>query len=88
MQVDTSWQRAQGGLGIGLSLVKEFVGLHGGRVEAHSDGPGKGSEFVVRLPVDGGPRRTADPPRPSRLADRSAASSWWTTTRTRPSRSR
>jgi PAS domain S-box-containing protein len=51
VQVDTAWQRAQGGLGIGLSLVKEFVGLHGGRVEAHSDGPGKGSEFVVRLPA-------------------------------------
>ena len=51
VQVDSSWQRAQGGLGIGLSLVKEFVGLHGGRVEAHSDGPGTGSEFVVRLPV-------------------------------------
>ena len=50
VQVDTAWQRAQGGLGIGLSLVKEFVGLHGGRVEAHSDGPGQGSEFVVRLP--------------------------------------
>jgi PAS domain S-box-containing protein len=51
VQVDTTWKRAQGGLGIGLSLVKEFVGLHGGRVEAHSDGLGKGSEFVVRLPA-------------------------------------
>jgi signal transduction histidine kinase/CheY-like chemotaxis protein len=51
VQVDTSWQRTQGGLGIGLSLVKEFVGLHGGRVEVHSDGPGKGSEFIVRLPM-------------------------------------
>jgi PAS domain S-box-containing protein len=51
VQVDTTWQRAQGGLGIGLSLVKEFVVLHGGRVEAHSAGPRKGSEFVVRLPV-------------------------------------
>ncbi len=50
VQVDSEWQRAQGGLGIGLSLVKEFVELHGGRVEAHS-GPGAGSEFVVRLPV-------------------------------------
>ena len=50
VQVDTAWKRVQGGLGIGLSLVKEFVELHGGRVEAHSDGPGKGSEFVVRLP--------------------------------------
>jgi PAS domain S-box-containing protein len=51
VQVDTSWRRVQGGLGVGLSLVKEFVGLHGGRVEAHSGGPGKGSEFVVRLPA-------------------------------------
>ncbi|WP_246524566.1 hybrid sensor histidine kinase/response regulator [Gemmata palustris] len=51
VQVDTVWHRAQGGLGIGLSLVKEFVELHGGRVEAHSDGPGTGCEFVVRLPL-------------------------------------
>jgi PAS domain S-box-containing protein len=51
VQVDANWQRAQGGLGIGLSLVKEFVGLHGGRVEVRSEGPGKGSEFVVHLPV-------------------------------------
>ncbi|HEX3147550.1 MAG TPA: ATP-binding protein [Gemmataceae bacterium] len=51
VQVDSSWQRTQGGLGIGLSLVKEFVGLHGGRVEARSDGPGRGSEFVVRVPM-------------------------------------
>jgi len=52
VQVDAAWQRAQGGLGIGLSLVKEFVERHGGRVEARSDGPGKGSEFVVRLPIE------------------------------------
>jgi len=51
VQVDTAWQRTLGGLGIGLSLVKEFVVLHGGRVEARSDGPGKGSEFIVRLPL-------------------------------------
>jgi len=51
VQVDTAWHQAQGGLGIGLSLVKEFVELHGGRVEAHSDGPGKGSEFIVHLPA-------------------------------------
>ena len=42
--------RAQGGLGIGLSLVKTVVELHGGRVSAFSDGPGRGSEFIVRLP--------------------------------------
>ena len=43
--------RSQGGLGIGLSVVKGLVDMHGGTVEACSEGPGKGSEFVVRLPV-------------------------------------
>ncbi|HEV3415687.1 MAG TPA: HAMP domain-containing sensor histidine kinase [Pirellulales bacterium] len=43
--------RGDGGLGIGLSLVQNLVELHGGRVEAFSEGRGKGSEFVVRLPV-------------------------------------
>jgi PAS domain S-box-containing protein len=43
--------RAQGGLGIGLTLVQKLVTLHGGSVEALSDGPGMGSEFVVRLPT-------------------------------------
>ncbi len=50
-QVDRSNRRAQGGLGIGLTLVKSLVAMHGGRVEARSDGLGKGSEFVVELPV-------------------------------------
>jgi PAS domain S-box-containing protein len=44
-------ERAQGGLGIGLSLVRGIVGLHGGTVEARSEGPGKGSEFIMRLPI-------------------------------------
>jgi len=48
-------ERAQGGLGIGLSLVRGLVELHGGSVEAKSEGPGQGSEFVVRLPVAGEP---------------------------------
>jgi PAS domain S-box-containing protein len=43
--------RSRGGLGIGLFLVKRMAEMHGGRVEAQSDGPGLGSEFVVRLPV-------------------------------------
>ncbi len=53
-QVDSALERSQGGLGIGLSLVKGLVEMHGGTVEARSDGPGRGSEFVVRLPVAGG----------------------------------
>jgi PAS domain S-box-containing protein len=65
VQVDTAWQRSQGGLGIGLSLVREFVGLPGGRVEARSDGPGTGSEFVVRLPAAG----AGDPGQPAAGAD-------------------
>ena len=48
-QADRSLDRSHGGLGIGLCLVKKLVDLHGGSVEAHSDGPGKGSEFIVRL---------------------------------------
>ncbi len=51
MQVDRSDRRAQGGLGIGLTLVRTLVEMHGGRVEAHSDGPGTGTEFVVWLPA-------------------------------------
>jgi signal transduction histidine kinase/CheY-like chemotaxis protein len=59
-QVDRSNRRAQGGLGIGLTLVKSLVAMHDGRVEAHSDGPGRGSEFVLDLPVLD--RRAAGPP--------------------------
>jgi signal transduction histidine kinase len=50
-QADRSLDRAQGGLGIGLTLVRNLVELHGGTVSAHSDGIGCGSEFTVRLPV-------------------------------------
>ena len=49
-QVDQTLERSQGGLGIGLTLVKQLVEMHEGRVEASSDGSGLGSEFVVRLP--------------------------------------
>jgi CheY-like chemotaxis protein/anti-sigma regulatory factor (Ser/Thr protein kinase) len=49
----------RGGLGIGLSLVRHLVELHGGEVHAHSDGPGKGAAFVVKLPVT-----IAKPPKP------------------------
>jgi PAS domain S-box-containing protein len=50
-QVESSRAQAQGGLGIGLSLVKDLVALHGGSVQVRSDGPGKGSVFTVRLPL-------------------------------------
>jgi len=49
-QVDSVIDRAEGGLGIGLALVKGLLALHGGTVEASSDGVGHGSEFVIRLP--------------------------------------
>jgi signal transduction histidine kinase/FixJ family two-component response regulator len=50
-QVDNSLARSQGGLGIGLTLVRRLVEMHGGSVQAYSSGPGQGSEFVVRLPA-------------------------------------
>jgi len=50
-QVDRTLERSQSGLGIGLTLVQRLVEMHGGSVEPYSDGPGRGSEFVVRLPV-------------------------------------
>jgi PAS domain S-box-containing protein len=50
-QVDTSLERSRDGLGIGLTLVKTLVEMHGGTVEAHSEGLGHGSEFVIRLPI-------------------------------------
>jgi CheY-like chemotaxis protein len=50
-QVDRTLDRSQGGLGVGLTLVRSLVELHGGTVHASSPGPGRGSEFVVRLPA-------------------------------------
>ncbi|BBL77074.1 hybrid sensor histidine kinase/response regulator [Methylomagnum ishizawai] len=67
-QVDHSQGRAQGGLGIGLALVRHLVQLHGGRIEARSGGVGRGSEFVVRIPLartsPAGLQASADPPAP------------------------
>jgi signal transduction histidine kinase len=50
-QADRSLERTQGGLGIGLTLVRRLVEMHGGKVEVHSAGINQGSEFLIRLPV-------------------------------------
>ena len=52
MQADTTLDRSHGGLGLGLALSKGLIELHAGRMSAHSDGEGKGSEFVILLPLD------------------------------------
>jgi signal transduction histidine kinase len=69
MQADRSSTRSQGGLGIGLTLVKNLVELHDGTVSAQSPGPGGGSEFIVQLPVATTRRQ------PSKLPDEQKASS-------------
>jgi CheY-like chemotaxis protein len=58
-QVDRSLDRSQGGLGIGLTLVKRIAEMHGGSVSARSEGLGKGCEFLVRLPIVLEPTRRA-----------------------------
>ncbi len=62
-QVQGTHARAQGGLGIGLTLVKHLLELHQGRIEAHSEGIGKGSRFTVYLPL-GGEKMPVDQARP------------------------
>jgi signal transduction histidine kinase len=58
-QADRTLDRSRGGLGLGLALVKGLIGLHGGRVAAASEGPGKGALFTCRLPLDVGPASPA-----------------------------
>ncbi len=76
-QVQHPLQRAQGGLGIGLSLVERLVAMHGGSVQASSAGIGQGSEFVVRLPREQAPPAVLPLPAAAREADQD----WWSTQR-------
>jgi signal transduction histidine kinase len=61
VQGPVSIDRAQGGLGLGLALVRELAALHGGSVTAASAGEGQGSTFTLRLPLVAAPARSADP---------------------------
>jgi len=61
VQVDSTLERTNAGLGVGLSLARRLVELHGGTIEAHSAGIGRGSEFVVRLPIVVAPELPAKP---------------------------
>jgi CheY-like chemotaxis protein len=63
----------QGGLGVGLALARTLIGMHGGTIEAHSEGLGKGSEFVVVLPVAPRPKVSLGRSRPSSEPARTAA---------------
>jgi two-component system, chemotaxis family, CheB/CheR fusion protein len=55
VQAERGSAASGGGLGLGLALVRHLIELHGGTVNAYSDGPGRGSEFIVRLPSPRGP---------------------------------
>ena len=72
VQADRSLGRSQGGLGIGLTLAQTLVKQHGGRIEARSEGPGRGSEFIVRLPLR--KEKTAEETSPQTHDDPVAAS--------------
>ena len=61
-QGDALSERAQGGLGIGLALARRLTEMHGGEIHAHSDGPGRGSEFLIRFPLSKAAAQVEHPP--------------------------
>ena len=67
-QAEQSLARPQGGLGLGLAISKGLVELHGGSLQARSDGPGRGSEFCVRVPLAPAPAPVASAPAPAPAA--------------------
>ena len=69
VQEQQGLERSQGGLGLGLTIVRSLVQMHGGTVSAHSEGPGRGSEFVIRLPSAGTGNQPASAPLPPRAVD-------------------
>ena len=83
VQGDQSIARSEGGLGIGLTLLRSLVELHHGRVEAHSDGPGQGSTFTVWLPLAPAAALDSEAPRRSRRCRRCRR---WSSSRIKPTR--
>jgi signal transduction histidine kinase len=76
-QVERDAERTKGGLGIGLTLVRRLVEMHGGTIEACSDGVGRGSEFIVRLPILSRPQSPCDGDQPGeRSNDRQSGEHW------------
>lgn len=74
MQIEATAEKSQGGLGIGLTLVKRLAEMHGGSIEAKSGGEGKGSEFIVKLPIlertERSPQPVSEPVKNSSLSCR------------------
>jgi two-component system CheB/CheR fusion protein len=66
-QAEKAPGRGDGGIGVGLTMVRSIVELHGGKVKAYSEGPGKGSEFIVRLPLAKAPTAQPAPEPPARV---------------------
>lgn len=83
-QADRTLDRSQGGLGIGLSLVRSLMAMHGGSVRAFSAGRGKGSEFVIRCRGWSGRKRRLLAPRHFRRPCAESFVSWWWTTTAMP----
>ena len=87
-QIDAGHEHAEGGIGIGLALVKGFVELHGGSAEARSAGPNQGSDFIVRLPINSALQPATAAEQPTAVRVPAAASAPETAPATAPARAR